>query len=83
MRSLKILELKDLPLYGGPFTWSGVLNNQFKSRLDCYMVFEDWECYFTGVVQYVLLRPVSNHFLILLDGGGLRRGLTPFRLKNM
>ena len=28
------LELKDLPLLGGPFTWSGGVNNQSFSRLD-------------------------------------------------
>ncbi|RVX21004.1 hypothetical protein CK203_002724 [Vitis vinifera] len=32
---------------------------------------------------YILSRPVSNHFPILLDEGGLRRGPTPFRFKNM
>ncbi|RVW53031.1 hypothetical protein CK203_072745 [Vitis vinifera] len=37
------LELRDLPLQGGHFTWSGGLNNQSKSRIDRFLVSEDWE----------------------------------------
>ena len=35
------LELRDLPLQGGPFTWSGGLNNQTMSRIDRFLVTED------------------------------------------
>ena len=77
------LELKDLPLLGGPFTWSGGVNNQSFSRLDRFLVNEDWDCHFSGSRQCVLSRLVSDHFSILLEGGGLRRGLSPFRFENM
>ena len=77
------LDLRDLPLQGGPFTWSGGLNNQAMSRLDRFLVSEDWEGNFNGVVQCTLLRPMFNHFPILLDGGGVRRGPVPFRFENM
>ncbi|RVW44969.1 hypothetical protein CK203_077931 [Vitis vinifera] len=56
---IKDLELRDLPLQGGLFTWSG------------------------GAIQVVLARPLSDHSPILLDGGGVRRGSTPFRFENM
>ena len=36
-----------------------------------------------GSVQVVLTRPISYHFPILLDGGGLRKGPSPFRFENM
>ena len=47
------------------------------------MIFEGWESHYSGVVQSLLPRPVSDHNLILLDGSGVRRGLTPFRFENM
>ncbi|KAJ9701497.1 hypothetical protein PVL29_006726 [Vitis rotundifolia] len=77
------LALRDLPLQGGLFTWSGGLNGQSRSRLDRFLVSEDWENHFSGVSQCTLPRPVSDHFPILLDGGGVRRGPIPFRFENM
>ena len=77
------LELKDLPLLGGLFTWSGGVNNQSLSRLDRFLVNEEWDCRFNGSRQCVLPRPIFDHFPILLDGGGLRRDPSPFRFENM
>ena len=64
------LELRDLPLQGGMFTWSGGLNNLLKSRIDRFLISEDWEVHFQGSIQVVLARPVSDHSPIILDGGG-------------
>ena len=36
---IKDLELRDLPLQGGLFTWSGGLNNWLKSRIDRFLIF--------------------------------------------
>ena len=38
---------------------------------------------FSGVAQCRMHRPTSDHFPILLMGGGIRRGPTPFRFENM
>ena len=40
------LELRDLPLQGRMFTWSGGLNNLLKSRIDRFLISEDWEAHF-------------------------------------
>ena len=77
------LDLRDLPLQGGSFTWSGGLNNRSKSRIDRFLISEEWESHFQGAVQTVLARPVSDHAPVLLDGGGMRRGPSPFRFENM
>ena len=35
------LELRDLPLQGDLFTWSGGLNNRYKSRIDRFLISKD------------------------------------------
>ncbi|RVX13534.1 Transposon TX1 uncharacterized 149 kDa protein [Vitis vinifera] len=77
------LELVDLTLQGGEFTWSGGLNNQAWARLDRFLVSPSWLDQFSGVTQGRLSRPTSDHFPIVLEGGGIRRGPTPFRFENM
>ena len=42
-----------------------------------------WLDQFSGVLQRRLPRPISDHFPLLLEGGGLRRGPSPFRFENM
>ena len=59
-------------------------NNQRRACLDRFLVTEDWDACFRGVGQSLLQRPVSDHFPILLEGGGgLVRGPLPFRFENM
>ena len=67
------LGLVDLPLQEGMYTWSGGPNNQSWARLD----------QFSCVLQRRLPRPVSDHFPVLLEGGVIRRGPSPFRFENM
>lgn len=77
------LEFRDLPLQRGSFTWRGCLNFQSQSRLDRFLVLEGWESHFSGVAHSLLPRPISDQHPILLDKGGLRKGLTPFRFENV
>ena len=44
---------------------------------------QNWLDHFSGVVENRLPRPTSDHFPILLKGGGFRRGSFPFRFENM
>ena len=54
------------------------------ARLDIFLITYDWENYFKNATQSTLPRPLSDHFPILLIGGGsLVRGPTPFRVENM
>ncbi|RVW51255.1 hypothetical protein CK203_075421 [Vitis vinifera] len=77
------LELIDLPLQGGSFTWSGGLYNQAWARLDRFLVSPRWLDQFSNVTQKRLSRPISDHFPITIEGGGKRRGPSPFRFENM
>ena len=67
----------------GMFTWCVGLNNRSKSRIDRFLISEDWKVHFQGAIQVVLAKSVSDHSPILLDGGGMRRRPTPFRFENM
>ena len=77
------LELLDLPMQGGLLTWNGGRNNQSWARLDRFLVTHNWLDQFGGVFQSRLPRPTSDHFPILLEGGGLRKGTSSFRFENM
>ena len=54
-----------------------------RARLDRFLVSPYWLDQFGRVSQRRLPRPTSDHFPILLEGGSLRRGPTPFRFENM
>ncbi|KAL6345789.1 hypothetical protein AAG906_017541 [Vitis piasezkii] len=53
-----------------------------RSRLDRFLISEDWENHFSGVSQCILPRPVFDHFHFV-RWGGVRRGPIPFRFENM
>ncbi|RVW59532.1 hypothetical protein CK203_104799 [Vitis vinifera] len=84
-------------LWNGPWCVAGDFNailrpeersrggslNSIMRRLDRFLVNEEWDSHFGDARQFLLPRPVSDHFPILMDGGGLRRGPIPFRFENM
>jgi hypothetical protein len=73
----------DLPLAGGSFTWSNNQENPTWSGLGRFLVSPDWEVKFPGSLQKRLPRLCSNHFLILLDCGGIHWSPRPFKFENM
>ena len=77
------LGVRDMPLQGGPLSWSGGNNGQVMFRIDRFLVSGDWENYFSRVIQSTLPRPVSDHFPILLDEGGFRLGPSTFQFESM
>ena len=54
------------------------------SRLDWFLINEDWDSMFGNVVQWLLPKPDPYHFPISLDGGGVMvRGPSSFHFENM
>ena len=77
------LGLRDSPLIRGPFTWIGGLNSQAASRLDRFLISNQWEDHFSAITQSALPRMVSDHSPIVLEAGGFSSGKSPFRFENM
>jgi hypothetical protein len=63
--------LLDLPLTGGSFTWSNNQDPPSLSRIDRFLVSLLWEEHLPDLVQRRLPSPLSNHFPLLLDSGGM------------
>ncbi|KAG6717072.1 hypothetical protein I3842_04G079200 [Carya illinoinensis] len=74
------LNLVDLPLAGGLYTWA---NNQTWSRLDRFLISPEWEIHFPEVWQKRLSRLCSDHWPIMLDCGGIQRRRQHFKFENM
>ena len=77
------LGLRDSPLTGGPFTWIGALNSQAASRLDHFLILDQWEDHFSAITQSALPRMVFDHNPIVLEARGFSSGKNPFRFENL
>ena len=77
------LELVDLPMSRGNFTWRGGMSNKTMACLGRFLVSLDWTDHLGNVMQRKLPRPTLDHAPILLECEGARRGPTPFRFENM
>ncbi|RVW56028.1 hypothetical protein CK203_093351 [Vitis vinifera] len=52
---------------------TGSMRRFSEVQTDRFLISEDWENHFSGASQCSLPRPVSDHFPILLDGGGTKK----------
>ncbi|KAG2710662.1 hypothetical protein I3843_04G038800 [Carya illinoinensis] len=74
------LDLVDLPLARGDFTWSNV---RAWSSLDKFVVSSSWEAHFPTLCQKWLPQLCSHYFPLLLDCGGIHEGHRYFKFENM
>ena len=72
--------LMDIPLKGGSYTWSNSLSG---SRIDCFLFSSKWEEHYPNIHQKRLVRVLSDHFSISLEGGDIRKGRRLFRFENI
>jgi hypothetical protein len=77
------LELIDLPLLDGQFTWSNNQDPPSKSCIDRFLVSTNWEDQFSHMVQKAHPRFVSDHCPISLESGTYIRGKSYFKFENM
>ena len=80
---IRELGLRDFPLVGGPFTWIGGLNSKVASRLDRFLILDQWEDHFSAITQSTLPRLVFDHNPIVLEAGDFSLDKSPFRFENM
>lgn len=67
------LNLIDLLLEGGSYTWSSGTNQPLMSRIDRALVTPDWEEHYLDVIQRISPCPILDHSPILLKARGMAR----------
>ena len=77
------LNMVDLPLEGGWYTWSSGTDQPAMSRIDRALVTPAREDHFIDVIQRILPRLISDQNPILLEAGGMAKGKSPFRFENI
>jgi hypothetical protein len=78
---IRDMELIDLPLLGRKFTWFH-LNGISMSRIDRFLVSDDWLELWNSSSLWVLPRSISDHCPLLLRPSGSEWGPKPFRFNN-
>lgn len=76
------LDLIELPLSNGKFTWSKMGNDSTHSLLDRFLISRDWDAMLINSKVSCAVQPTSYHFPIILEAGGFIWGPYPFRFYN-
>lgn len=75
------MELVDVPLLGRKYTWYRS-DGSAMSRLDWFLLSEEWIANWGVVAQWALSRELSDHCPITLKMGNQEWGPKPFRFNN-
>ncbi|WMV18959.1 hypothetical protein MTR67_012344 [Solanum verrucosum] len=76
------MELMDLDLAGGEFTWRKGERHSTAARLDRFMISEDWDTKFRNIKQSILQRIVSDHSPLMLQCGEWGSTKSYFKFEN-
>ena len=77
------MNLLNLPLHEGRYTWCNGLSNPSMSQIDRVLVSSEWEEHYLNVIQKLLPKPISDHTPILLEVGGMTGEKRAFKFENM
>ncbi|XP_026428390.1 uncharacterized protein LOC113324282 [Papaver somniferum] len=78
------LELIDLPMTGGKYTWSSTTGNNYaKSLIDRFIINAAWDSQFPTISVSALDKPFSDHKPVCLTSNFEDWGHPPFRCEAM
>lgn len=75
------MELIDIPVYGRKFTWYKS-DGSAMSRLDRFLVSDEWIDSWSNSSQWIMDRDISDHCPIILKTAKSNWGPKPFRFNN-
>jgi len=76
------MELIDIDLNGGKYTWKKGDRHTTAARLDRFLLSEEWDTNFSCIKQSVLSRVVSDHSPLLLQCGEWGQSNSYFKFEN-
>lgn len=76
------MDLIDLPLSGGNFTWARGNRHEISSRLDRFLISSEWDEEFRNIKQSMLPRITSDHIPIELQCGNWEPNRSYFKFEN-
>lgn len=82
-RFIAVNGLTDPPMANGRFSWSRMGERSAASRIDRFLLSNQWVETFKEYKLERLHRPTSDHFSIALNMGAFKWGPMPFRFENM
>lgn len=75
------MELQNVPMIGRSFTWSNFQAHNIQSRLDRFLLAQEWLDNF-GVTQWGMNRIISDHCPVMITNETKNWGPKPFRFLN-